>query len=527
MWRNNKEGLAYIQLRDYGHQVLASRKERRKFSLLGLRRFMGDYLDVGGSHGEGSWSAEGQLLREASGMGPSEEVAFSSRIQLLVSRLGRSSVRSPRFFIMTDTAVYIVITQVVNKQVQTTCERKITLGAISAVGLSNLRDDWVVLNVNNAEEPDPVFHCYFKTELVTHLLQRTNGGVHVNVSSSLEYSKKKDKKSHITFKKDETVKKDDVYKSSTVSVCSGEPASSVSKPAPKKKPGMVRPITQGKLLRAGGPSNTKNKPKPRMVPQSNSVAVPANLSSSGNGKHVGGATSAVGVGASAASKRASGAPPPLPPLPPAASPAESQIPTYKALYAFATEQSGEMPLEKDDVVEVTQKDESGSGWWLVKKNGAEGWAPSNYLELIPKAPPKPKVAPPPPVKRPPSGAPSSQDTGPSTLVSKPSIAPKPLMGGALALQPKPAARATQNGAKPHERAHAVQADANAAPIAVMPGLGAPGGFAAVLAKKKAENAAAANGSGSGEQSMAAFPARPPVTPKVGTSGRMPPPPPRR
>ncbi len=53
MWKNNKEGLQYIQLRDYGHQVLAGRKERRRFSLLGSRRFMGDYLDVGGSNGKG------------------------------------------------------------------------------------------------------------------------------------------------------------------------------------------------------------------------------------------------------------------------------------------------------------------------------------------------------------------------------------------------------------------------------------------------------------------------------------------
>ncbi len=82
-----------------------------------------------------------------------------------MSRLGRSSVRSPRFLILTDKAVYILVTQLVNKQVATTCERRINLGAISAVGLSNLRDDWVVLNVNNAEEADPIFHCYFKTEL--------------------------------------------------------------------------------------------------------------------------------------------------------------------------------------------------------------------------------------------------------------------------------------------------------------------------------------------------------------------------
>jgi myosin-1 len=47
-WKNNKEGITYAQIRDYGHQILAGRKERRRFSLLSYRRFMGDYLDVNG-----------------------------------------------------------------------------------------------------------------------------------------------------------------------------------------------------------------------------------------------------------------------------------------------------------------------------------------------------------------------------------------------------------------------------------------------------------------------------------------------
>jgi len=67
--------------------------------------------------------------------------------------------------------------------------------------------------------------------------------------------KKKDKKVQIKFVKDETIAKDDVYKSHIVHVPSGEPASSTSRPAAKRKPGIVKPITQGKLLRAGGPSN--------------------------------------------------------------------------------------------------------------------------------------------------------------------------------------------------------------------------------------------------------------------------------
>jgi myosin-1 len=48
-WKNNKESIEFARRRDRGHEVLGNRKERRRFSLLGYRRFMGDYLDVKGS----------------------------------------------------------------------------------------------------------------------------------------------------------------------------------------------------------------------------------------------------------------------------------------------------------------------------------------------------------------------------------------------------------------------------------------------------------------------------------------------
>jgi myosin-1 len=61
-WKGQKETLVYARKRDYGHEVLAGRKERRRFSLLGMRKFMGDYLDVGGT------SAQGEMLRNAAGI---------------------------------------------------------------------------------------------------------------------------------------------------------------------------------------------------------------------------------------------------------------------------------------------------------------------------------------------------------------------------------------------------------------------------------------------------------------------------
>jgi myosin I len=76
----------------------------------------------------------------------------------------------------------------------------------------------------------------------------------------VEYIKKKDKKAQIKFVKDEGVVRGDVYKSHAVSVPSGEPPNSLSRPPAKRKPGVVRPITQGKLLRAGGPSDVRAVP---------------------------------------------------------------------------------------------------------------------------------------------------------------------------------------------------------------------------------------------------------------------------
>jgi len=70
----------------------------------------------------------------------------------------------------------------------------------------------------------------------------------------VDYAKKKEKRAQIKFLKDETVQRDDQYKSHTVHVSSGEPPNSRSKPAAKRKAGVVRPITKGKLLKNSGTS---------------------------------------------------------------------------------------------------------------------------------------------------------------------------------------------------------------------------------------------------------------------------------
>jgi len=83
---------------------------------------------------------------------------------------------------------------------------------------------------------------------------------------------------------------------------------------------------------------------------------------------------------------------------------------YKAKFAFDG-QEGEMKLVKDELYELLEKDDN--GWWLVKQGNKEGWAPNNYLELVPPKPKAVAAPPPPPNRRPPPSTPAAAPT-PST-----------------------------------------------------------------------------------------------------------------
>ena len=91
-----------------------------------------------------------------------ENVAFSSRIQLLVSKFGRSSKPAPRFLVVvrqsvyfgidffadskkTGKAVHIIVNSITKDgDLQTILERKIPLITIKGIAMSSLRDDWMV-----------------------------------------------------------------------------------------------------------------------------------------------------------------------------------------------------------------------------------------------------------------------------------------------------------------------------------------------------------------------------------------------
>ena len=92
-WRKVSGGDEFLKWRDAGTRLLQGRKERRRFSLLGYRRYWGDYLGIGNKGGSG------EFIRNSVNIS-SERVFFSFRCELLVTKFGRSSKPSPRLLIL-------------------------------------------------------------------------------------------------------------------------------------------------------------------------------------------------------------------------------------------------------------------------------------------------------------------------------------------------------------------------------------------------------------------------------------------
>ncbi len=262
-----------------------------------------------------------------------------------------------------------------NRQLSISSERTIPLGAIKFVSTSRLKDDWFSLGVSSPQEPDPLINCVFKTEFFTHLKRIMPGGLNLKIAESIEYNKKPGKPSIVKVVKDSTVARDDLYKSGTIHTGQGEPPNSVSKRTPKGKPKAGKPITQGKLLRPGGPGGGPSKlasrpaaarPVPQPMPSqpSQSRTTPAQTSSVRSVPQPAAAQpravpqplaaiNGVSHGRSGSSGRA-------PPPPPPAAPPVVKKDTFKALYEFAGQSQNELrQLAKDEVIEVLQKADNG------------------------------------------------------------------------------------------------------------------------------------------------------------------------
>ena len=368
-WRKKSGGEPFQVLRDEGHKMLAGRMERRRFSLVGYRRFLGDYLGIDNKAGTG------ELLRGSANISSSEKTFFSMRCEVLVSKLGRSSKPEPRFIVLTNRSVYIIKQAMVNKQLQIFSERTIPIGSIKFVSTSSLKDDWFALGVGSPQEPDPLINCIFKTEFFTQLRQASRGAVQLQIGETVQYNKKPGKPATIKAVKDPQVRRDDVYKSGQIHTGPGEPPNSVSKQTPKGKSIPGKAITSGKLLKkseGGKLSQQARRPVPqaqplpgqtssrapaaeRVVPQPQPQPRPLQpqpIAAMANGtpSHERNVSAA-----STASSAFARAPPPPPPA--AATPPKD--PQYKALYDFVGQTGGELSLKEGEIIYISQKESNG------------------------------------------------------------------------------------------------------------------------------------------------------------------------
>jgi myosin-1 len=351
-WRKSKSGIKEVEFRDQGHWMLQQRKERRRYSLVGSRRFMGDYLGLNMPGGMG------RLLRDSINLGSQERCVFSCRCELLVSKFGRSSKPLPRILVLTTKSVYIVVQNIVNNALVISSERTIPIGAVRYISTSTLRDDWFALGVGSPKEPDPLLNCVFKTEFFLQFRTVAVGGFNLKIGDSIEYNKKPGKPAMVKVMKDPAIPRDDMYKSGTIHVGQGESPSSVSRPTPRGK-AIAKPITSGKLLRPGGPgggqSKVASRPRPAAAATPRPVPTPAAINRpvaqvNGTSSHV--------RNVSASSVLSNRAPPPPPP--PAAPPARApDKPQAKVKYDFNSPNSNELDISAGDTLDILQREGNG------------------------------------------------------------------------------------------------------------------------------------------------------------------------
>ncbi|RDA87121.1 hypothetical protein CP532_0148 [Ophiocordyceps camponoti-leonardi (nom. inval.)] len=448
MWRKKRTGAEFLQLRDKGHRLYQGSKERRRMSLLGSRRFLGDYLGVNATTGYGA------QVRKAAGIDSNERAIFSCRGEILEAKFGRSSKPSPRTIVVTRSKFYIIVQLLVEGQPQTSVERTIPLSSIKYIGVSTFQDDWFSLGVGSPQEPDPLLNCVFKTELFTQMQRVMPGGFNLKIGPAIEYAKKPGKMQQVKVLKD-SQQHADFYKSGAIHTSQGEPPTSGSRPMPKGKPVPPRPITRGKLIKPGGPAGRPTRPtggrtaQPRPGAGGKTAVAPPMATNQ---------PSAASAAASATRARnqsgAGGINRDPPPPPPAAPPSRSK-PMAKVLYDFASERENELSIHVGDMVEIVQKESN--GWWLAKNAQGQAWVPAAYVEeqatpappptAAPKPPPPPpsvkakRTVPTPPAKRPAPGRKpgdlGQRDSGMSlnganSVEGSRSSTPTPSLGGSLA-----------------------------------------------------------------------------------------------
>ncbi|KAL6066179.1 Myosin-1 [Balamuthia mandrillaris] len=238
-YREYKDLSPFYDRRMDNEQKFHGNKQRNRLSMASVRKFFGDYLDMRNQ----------SVLLQAMGPGASNEtVLFSYKAKVVVHPgLLRANKLSPRFLIVTEQYIYLIMLVLKKKVATHELDRKIPLSQVQGVSLSPLFDNFVIVHV--PEDHDCVIECDLKTEFVAWLRSK-RPNLQVNFAAEIEYMKKKGSKQKITFgqeldaqrvklKLDNTVTS--FYKKNKVLTTAGLPASSTPREFMKKGDGLPVP----------------------------------------------------------------------------------------------------------------------------------------------------------------------------------------------------------------------------------------------------------------------------------------------
>lgn len=333
-WRAFQSRKWYLELRAAMQDIFYGKKERRKNSV--NRKFWGDYLKIN----------HNPSILELFKKYHDTYIRFADNVW----KTNKNYKRQQRTLVITDKSVYVLTPSGKHGYSLT---RRMELGSVSTVGLSQLADNFFVLKVDN--EYDYLLDNIRKTEIVTCLKElRTKMGRELTIqfSNEIQYRLKSKKVRSIRFETDASAPEGGVLQ-----VTNADNA--------------VVKVPQG--LSSSTTPKAVYKPKGQRGGASTNDGTGANYGQEGKPSW---ATTESAPKTSSSPLAARRAPPPAP----AAHRQSVRVPTAIVLFDYAAQAPDELTLKEGDTIEIVNRD--ASGWWTGRfpTNGKTGLFPGNYVK---------------------------------------------------------------------------------------------------------------------------------------------------
>jgi hypothetical protein len=318
------------------------------------------------------------------------------------NRRGKPEVRD---FIITDTALYLIIKEVKKKVVIHRIMRRTPLREVRSLSLSTLADNFIVFHV---PEYDNVFENDKKTEIAVTLNEVyqavTNSKLNIAFSDRIAYAIKGGDQRELNFQRNDQAITPIVKKGGKgliIGVATGLPKDTDTSPPRSSMQAPVNvPVGRGRgrgQPQGGGyaapqqqayaapqqayappQQQTYAPPQGRGAPTGVGRAAPTGRgapanTAAGPGRGATGAArgAPTGRGAPVAAGPGRGAPP-------AQQQRAAAKPTVTALYDYDATTEDELSFKEGDQIVVIQKDQG--GWWEGELRGKRGWIPANYVK---------------------------------------------------------------------------------------------------------------------------------------------------